>query len=154
MGWVANEPIRIIVPGPPKPLERNRHRIMNRKGGGVPFVVSYMPAQSAANQSLIRKFASDAMNGRPPLDGAVDLRVVAYMPVPGSWSKRKQAAALADQIRPTGRPDADNILKGICDSIQDIVVRNDTIFTETSIWKRFSLNPRLVIECRLLTWAD
>lgn len=154
MGWVASEPIRIIVPGPPKPLERNRHRIMNRKGGGAPFVVSYMPAQSAANQSSIRKFASDAMNGRPPLDGAVDLRVVAYMPVPESWSKRKQTAALADQMRPTGRPDADNILKGICDSIQDIVVRNDTIFTETSIWKRFALNPRLVIECRLLTWTD
>jgi Holliday junction resolvase RusA-like endonuclease len=94
------------------------------------------------------------MGGRAPLDGTVDLRVVAFMPIPASWSQRKQAAALTDQIRPTGRPDADNILKAICDAIQGVCIRDDTIITEASIWKRFSISPRIVVELRALTWTS
>lgn len=153
MGWVTGEPIKIVVPGIPKGLARNRHRIV-RKKDGTQFVANYLPSDSAHSQSTIRAFASQAMAGRPPLDGPIDLRVVAFMPIPASWSKKMQAAACADKVRPTGRPDADNVLKGVCDAIQEICVRNDTLFTETSIWKRFGIQPRLVIECRLLTWID
>lgn len=153
MPWVTGDPVRIVVQGPPKALGRNRHRIVKKRDRSQ-FVTNYMPAQSAKEQSTIRQIASIAIGNRPPLDGPVELKVVAYMPIPASWSQRKQADAVADKVRPTGRPDADNILKNICDSFQGIIVRNDTIFTDTSIWKRFSLRPRLVIECRLLTWTD
>jgi len=153
MPWLASDPIRIIVPGTPKPLPRNRHRIMNRKGGGAQFVVNYMPPEAAKEQSSIRWIANQAMGGRAPLDGAVDLRVVAFMPIPASWSRRKQAAALADQIRPTGRPDADNIVKLLKDCLSGVVLRDDAIITDMAMWKRFSDRPRLLVEVRSLTWV-
>ena len=152
MPWTASDPVRIVVPGIPKALARNRHRIVRKKDGSQ-FVANYMPADSAHAQSSIRAFASIAMAGNPPLDGPVDLRVVAYMPVPASWSRKKQAAALVDQIRPSGRPDFDNLVKNVSDALNKIVWRDDTLVTEASIWKRYSDRPRLLIEVRLLTWS-
>lgn len=153
MPWTASDPIRIIVPGPPKALERQRHRIVTPRGRPS-FVANYLPAQSAREQSTIRAIAAIAMGNRAPLEGPIDLRVVAYMPIPASWSKRKQAAALADQIRPTGRPDADNIVKLLKDAGTGIIWRDDALVVDCAIWKRYSDRPRLVIEVRLLTWVD
>lgn len=152
--WSLGEPIRIVVPGTPKPLPRNRHRIMNRKGGGPAFVVNYMPKEAAEEQSSIRWIANQAMNGRAPIDGTIDLRVVAFMPIPASWSKKKQAVALADQVRPTGRPDADNIIKLLKDCLTGVVLRDDSIITDMAMWKRYSSSPRLLVEVRSLVWSD
>lgn len=151
--WQHGEVIRITVPGVPRALERNRHRIVTTRDKRQ-FVANYLPSQSAKEQSTIRWFARQVMADRAPLEGPVDLRVVAYMPIAASWSRRKQAAALADQLRPHGRPDADNILKNVCDSIQQIVFRGDEQIVNCAIWKRFSDRPRIVAEIRVLTWSE
>ena len=153
MPWVASEPIRIVVPGPPKAQGRQRHRIVEKRDGSR-FVANYMPTQTAQTQSTIRAFAAVVMGNRPPIDGTVELRMVAYMPIPASWSKKKQAAAIADQIRPTGRPDFDNISKAVADSVVGICLRDDAILTDVAIWKRYGVSPRLVLELRSLTWQD
>ena len=151
MPWVASEPLRLVIPGVPRPLERNRHRIVNTKSGNQ-FVANYLPAQSAREQSVIRKIAYDAMDGRPPLLGAIDLRIVAYMPIPASWSNKKQAAALADRIRPTGRPDWENLAK-MLDGLNGVVWRDDSQITDPrGPYKRYSDRPRTVIEIRELAW--
>lgn len=153
MPWTTGELIRIVVPGPPKALERNRTRIVNTKDGRQ-FTTNYLPAQSRNGQAIIRDFAMRAMGSRAPLEGPIDLRLVAYMPIPASWSKRKQAAALADQIRPVGKPDWENLAK-MCDGLNGVVWRDDSQVTDPAgPWKRYSDRPRLVIEVRALTWVD
>ena len=153
MPWVAGEPLRLVIPGVPRPLERNRTRIVNTKTGGQ-FVANYLPAQSAREQSVIRKIAYDAMNGRAPLLGPIDLRIVAYMPIPASWSNKKQATALNDKIRPTGRPDWENLAK-MLDGLNGVVWRDDSQITDPrGPYKRYSNRPRTVIEIRELAWAD
>ena len=153
--WHRSVPIRVTVPGPPKALERNRTRIVNTKDGRQ-FVANYQPAKSRAEHSTIRSIAASIMGNRPPLDCPLELRLVAYMPIPRSWSKRDQAAALADRIRPSGKPDADNLLKMAEDGMTGVVWRDDSLVTDTMLWKRYSDRPRLVIEvyaleCRPVT---
>lgn len=151
MPWTTLDPIRIVIAGPPKALERNRHRIVNKRDGSR-FVSNYPAPESAKEQSTIRKEAWVVMGNKPPLDCPIDLRVVAYMPIAASWSKKKRAAALADQIRPSGKPDADNILKLLSDALKEIIWRDDALVTECVIWKRYSDRPRLLIEVRALVW--
>lgn len=104
-------------------------------------------------QNNIRWAAREVMGNALPLDGPIDLRVVAYMPIPASWSNRKRAAALADQIRPIGKPDFDNLMKGLCDAFKQIVWTDDSRVTDPAgPWKRYSDRPRLHIEVRLLTF--
>ncbi len=142
--WRRSLPIRIVVPGAPKAWERAGHRIA-RKRDGRQFVSSYTPAQTRREQSNIRAFAHKAMDDRPPLTGPIELRFVAYMPIAASWSKKKQADALADRIRPTGTPDLDNCMKQV-DSFKELVWRDDAQVTDAMLWKRYSDRPRLVIE--------
>lgn len=146
--WQPGACIRIVVPGPPRALERNRHRIVTPHGKPA-FVGTYLPAASRSEQAVMRAFAHKAMNDREPLTGAVDLRFVAFMPIPASWSQRKQADALADRIRPAGKPDIDNLLKMV-DSFKEVVWRDDAQITDACLWKRYSDRPRLVIEVRAL----
>ena len=140
---------RFVLPGVPKALERNRHRIVKTKTGGQ-FVANYLPAQSRAEQGAVRLFAQTAMAGRPPCEGPVELKMTAYMPVPASWSKKKKAAALAGTIRPTGKPDASNILKNLEDGMRQIVFRDDSQIVALHVWKLFSVSPRVVVEVRLI----
>lgn len=144
--------IRIVVPGTPKALARNRHRIITPKGK-APFVGNYLPAKSRNEQAVIRDFAAQAMGGRALLEGPIDLRIAAYLAIPPSWSKKKQQAARNDFLRPTGRPDIDNLTKQI-DALKEIVWRDDAQVTDAAMWKRYSDEPRLVIEIRQIVLAD
>lgn len=138
--------VRIVVPGVPRAWQRAGHRIMTNRTGKQ-FVASYTQAQTRSEQGAAKYFAQAAMQGAPPLGGPLDARVCAYLPVPRSWSKRKQAMALAGQHFPTGKPDADNFLKNL-DALTGIVFRDDAQIVDASVWKRYSTEPRLVIEIR------
>jgi len=152
MPWVASEPIKIVVPGPPRAWQRAGHRIAKSKSGRL-FVHSYTKTETREEQNNIKFFAMKAMDGRPPIDAAIELRFVAYVPVPESWSKKKKAAALADQIRPTPKPDFDNYSRMI-DALKGLIWVDDSRVTDAAIGKRYSSTPRLVIEVRSLTWQD
>jgi Holliday junction resolvase RusA-like endonuclease len=141
--------IRICIPGVPRAWERAGHRLV-RNAAGKQFIVSYTPNQTRAEQGSVKWFATRAMNGRPPLDGAIDLRIGAFVSVPRSWSKRKQADALAGTIYPTSRPDFDNYEKLATDALKGIVWRDDAQVVNAAFWKRYSTEPRVVVEVRLL----
>lgn len=143
--------IRVVIPGVPRAWERAGHRIGRTAAGKVTI---YTPPQTRAEQGAVKLFASRAMNGRPPLDGPIDLRIAAWMPIPRSWSQRKQAAALAGTIYPTARPDADNLIKSCMDAVKAIIWRDDAQVVTATVWKRFSAEPRVVVEVRLLETAQ
>ena len=60
-----------------------------------------------------------------PLQGPLKLGVKAYLPIPKSKSKKRQAAALAGQIRPTTKPDLDNCIKNLKDVCKGVFWQDD-----------------------------
>ena len=50
-----------------------------------------------------------------PLEGPLKLDLVAWMPIPPSWTQKRQAAAKAGELWPTGKPDLDNLVKHLKD---------------------------------------
>ncbi|MEG6507068.1 RusA family crossover junction endodeoxyribonuclease [Nitratidesulfovibrio sp. 1201_IL3209] len=52
-----------------------------------------------------------------PMDGPVMLGVRAYLPIPKSKSQKWKADAQAGRIRPTVKPDLDNLLKHVKDCL-------------------------------------
>jgi Holliday junction resolvase RusA-like endonuclease len=52
-----------------------------------------------------------------PFEGAVTLGVRAYLPIPASWPKQQRAEAEAGHLRPTSKPDLDNLIKNIKDCL-------------------------------------
>lgn len=152
MPWVTGELIKITVPGQPKAWERAGQRIVDTSDGGR-FVSNFTPSKQRREQNMIRDLAHRAMDGRSPFDGPIELKFVAWMTIPASWSRKRQEMALTDQLRPTPKPDLSNLIKLCEDAMSKIVFRDDSLITDGHLWKRYSDRPRLDIRVSFLTWT-
>jgi len=130
-------PIIIELAGGPK--GKGRPRFARRTGH------AYTPAQTASYEAMLRREAALVMAGKPPIEGALAVQVGAYFAVPQSWSAKKRAAALAGAIRPTKRPDIDNVAK-MLDGLNGIVFGDDAQIVSAIIEKHYSDRPRLTVE--------
>jgi Holliday junction resolvase RusA-like endonuclease len=68
-----------------------------------------------------------------------------YVTPPVSWSKKKRTAALDGVIRPTTKPDIDNVIKGIFDAINDIVFLDDKQVVSLLVSKLYAEQARVVV---------
>ncbi|WP_233212337.1 RusA family crossover junction endodeoxyribonuclease [Collimonas sp. PA-H2] len=94
-----------------------------RVGKGVK---AYTPVKTATYEQQVSWAAKAAMRGSSPLAGPVELYVILYMQIPASYSKTKRANAISGDLRPTGKPDLDNVVKGIKDACSNIVWGDDS----------------------------
>jgi Holliday junction resolvase RusA-like endonuclease len=78
------------------------------------------------------------MRGAPPTLEAVSLEVVVSLPIPQSWSRKKQQAARWGVVRPTSRPDIDNYIKAVFDGCNEIVWKDDSQVVQVTATKRHS----------------
>ena len=124
--------------------------MLSKKGN--PVILSYTPKQTGEEEFAFRMIAAAAMEGRRPFEGEIELKLCAYRRIPESWSKKKQADARADRIRPTPKPDIDNTMK-LIDGMKGVVWIDDAQITDAHIFKRYSDTPRIVVEVRQLDLA-
>ena len=128
--------VTVIIAGPA--VAKGRPRV-TRKG----FV--YTPAATRKYEAYGRLAAQEAMVDRAPISVPVKAQISVDLPVPQSWSAKRQAAALAGYIRPTSRPDTDNYVKTALDAINGIVVADDCLVVELAAEKRYARVPQLTI---------
>ena len=74
------------------------------------------------------------------------MSVKAYFAIPKSVSKKKHKLMIEEKIRPTKKPDCDNVLKIICDALNTIAYDDDKQIVEMEISKFYSENPRVEVE--------
>ncbi len=63
------------------------------------------------------------------------LKIEIYQAVPKSTSNKKRLQMLDDLIRPTKKPDLDNIIKSVCDSLNKVAWNDDTQIVELDVKK-------------------
>lgn len=136
--------IIIHVPGEIRGKGRPR---FSSKG---PSPRAYTDAKTATAENWIKIFGIQAMKGRAPLDGPLKVTIHVVVPVPTSWSGKKQAKAVAGGIHPTGKPDIDNTTKAIFDALNKIVWRDDSQIVCAAMTKRYDLCPGATIEVELI----
>jgi Holliday junction resolvase RusA-like endonuclease len=129
------KPITFIVPG--EAIGKGRPRVSTIGGHARMFT----PKKTANYETLIAMAAQQAMQGRELIGGPVMMELAIRVAVAASWSKKKTAEALAGDVMPTKKPDADNVLKAICDGINGIVFKDDVQVVNVSLSRRFSETP-------------
>ena len=97
---------------------------------------------SSAARSKGRRGQQEAHN---LLTGPVNLQMRVDFAIPASWSQKKQRAAEAGLILPTVKPDADNILKALCDAINGVVWVDDVQVVDLTLKKRYSVQPGVAV---------
>lgn len=103
-----------------------------RSGGKVH---SFTPQKTADYEELVRRawLASGEtgyFNKTP-----IAVKILAYFQIPKSVSKKKREEMLDDFVRPTKKPDADNIAKIICDGLNGIAYGNDAQVVDLEVTK-------------------
>lgn len=136
--------ITFSVPGLPVAKGRPKASVIGGKAR------LYTPGRTVAYEGLVAHAGAEAMRGRSPLDGPLSLNVIATFPIPKSWPKTRQAAALHH----TGRPDADNILKAIGDGLNQVVWADDSQLARVSVEKRYGAVPGVIITVQALECAN
>jgi Holliday junction resolvase RusA-like endonuclease len=140
--------ITIFLAG--SPHGKGRPRFATRKtSAGKQIAVPYTPADTRKYESSLGMAAQQQMVGRRLLEGPVRVRVVSGFPVPQSWPKKKQEAALRGEIRPTKKPDWDNLAK-VTDALDNVVWVDDSQVVEGSVRKVYSDRPGLYVEVEAL----
>ena len=130
-----HESVRIVCAGPPVAKGRPRTTVKNG------FVRVFTPASTRSYEQYLKGDAVAAMNGRPPFDCPLMLNILALLPIPRSWSQKRQREALYV----TTRPDIDNYVKSALDALNGIVFRDDSLVVDLFVLQRYDAKPRLEI---------
>lgn len=133
------KPVSFVVPG--EAVGKGRPRVSTVGGHARMFT----PTKTANYETLIALAAQQAMNGRELIAGPVLVEMKIFVSVAASWSKKKTAEALQGLVMPTKKPDADNVLKAICDGINGIVFKDDVQVVNVSMSKRFGETPGVLV---------
>jgi Holliday junction resolvase RusA-like endonuclease len=130
--------ISFTVPGEPQGKARAR------TGKGF----SYTPEKTVIYENLIKISYSQVCKtifepGKP-----LEMVVRAYYSIPKSYTKGKRLAAKHNIIRPTKKPDADNVLKVVADALNKTAYDDDTQIVRAVVEKYFGEVARVEVELR------
>lgn len=130
---------RIIVPRP-----GTKSWAMGKR---KPFAIRYVPEDTEAYMEALAWCARAAMRGKEPTHRPTALLIHAFMPIYQSWPERKKQDALIGAIRPTEKPDWDNIGK-MMDALKGIVWVDDAPVVDARVIKIYSQDPAVRVEVR------
>lgn len=131
----------IVIEFSGDPVAKGRPRFASI--GGRPL--AFTPAKTRKYEAGLKFAAQEAMAGRALLTGPLLMEVTASLPIPRSWSQKKQRAALAGEIAPLTRPDLDNYAKIAADALNCVVFLDDSQIVELLASKQYSDMPGLLI---------
>lgn len=132
---------KFVIPG--EPFGKQRPKVYaNRSGKGSHAVT---PEKTVLYENLIKLTYQQQCGFRFCDNAHLDVRIIAYYSIPKSTSKKNRQLMLDGVMRPTKKPDFDNIGKIICDALNQIAYKDDAQIVDAQVRKFYSEEPRVVV---------
>lgn len=125
------------IPGKPGTKQRPR---FNRQTGRT-----YTPKETASYEAQVVDFFLGKYPEHVPVIAPVRMTIMAFYPIPASWSKKKKQAAMSGEIFP-GKPDWDNVGKIISDALNEVAFKDDSQIYQCTVAKMYSDRPRVFVQ--------
>ena len=119
------------------PVAKARARITVRSG----FAHAYTPAKTKDYEKLVQVYARQAI--KKPLEGPLCIDLVFTMLIPASTSK-KLAKTLLNAPHQK-KPDLDNLVKNVTDSLNGLAYADDSQIAEMRARKIYGENPGVLV---------
>ena len=110
--------------------------------------IKYTPKDIVEYANLVKmNFISTfpAWNPAQYIDKPLSVVINVYKQVPASYSNKKRERALAGEIRPTVKPDCDNIAKNINDALNGIAFPDDKQIVSLTVNKFYAFDERVEV---------
>lgn len=133
---------KIIVKGQPQGKLRARHG----KNAQTGKAQTYTPAKTKEYEGRIA-WQYKAQRGQFFGERYVRLGILAFYEIPKSYPKYKKQQAREGELRPSVKPDADNIVKAVADALNGVAYTDDTQVVEVLCKKYYAADdcPRIEI---------
>lgn len=131
-----------------EPVAKGRPKFTTRGG----FVRAITPEKTANYETLVKLSFQEQCPDAVPFPKDVPLYVIvnAFFSIPKSASKKKAEAMRDCAIRPTKKPDCDNLAKIICDALNGIAYYDDSQVVTLEVRKFYSDEPEVYVRiCEL-----
>jgi Holliday junction resolvase RusA-like endonuclease len=78
------------------------------------------------------------------------VEITAFYPIPNSASKKLQKEMLNGEIKPTTRPDSDNVIKIILDALNGVAFHDDAQVCKILFEKKYGEIPKVCVKIKNL----
>ena len=117
------------------------------------FVKTYTP-EATANYEQWVKLSYMQQRGDTAVieDEEIAVTITAYFKIPASVSKKKAEQMRLGYIRPTKKPDFDNIAKIICDALNGLAYKDDAAIVSAIVEKYYASDdePKVLVTIETL----
>lgn len=128
--------IKVIIPG--EPMGKGRPRL--GKYG------THTPVKTQNYENLVKEMFVLSNQVSIPDKPQLKAKITSYYSIPESSSKKKKGLMRLGDIRPTKKPDCDNVAKIILDALNKVAYADDSQVVELTVSKWYSENPRVEVE--------
>ena len=126
------------VPG--KIIGKGRPRLNSYTG------VVYTPTRTKDYESLVEQYFLLKYPRFKALEGRIKVNIIAYFSIPKTTRKSDINEMLENNISPTKKPDIDNIVKSILDSMNKFAFKDDNQITKLEVEKKYSLEDKVYVK--------
>lgn len=131
------------IPGQPKAQARPRFGVVKSKSTGKAHAVAFDPKESRDYKNWIKLCSTEAVKicGWKYTEKQLAVDIEAYFEIPKSKTNKFKQQAMEGTIRPTIKPDLDNIAKGVLDALNKLIFKDDSQVVELTIKKFYNDEP-------------
>lgn len=126
------------VPG--KIIGKGRPRLNSYTG------VVYTPTRTKDYESLVEQYFLLKYPRFKVLEGRIKVSIIAYFSIPKTTKKADINEMLENNISPTKKPDIDNIVKSILDSMNKFAFKDDNQITKLEVEKKYSMEDKVYVK--------
>lgn len=106
----------------------------------------YTPTRTKDYESLVEQYFLLKYPRYKAMEGRAKVTIVAHFEVPKSSNKAQKEQMLGNTISPTKKPDIDNIVKIVLDSMNKFAFKDDTQITKIDVEKVYSNEEKLYVK--------
>ena len=127
------------------PIAKGRPKFFRRGN----YMGTYTPARTRNYEDSV---ISQALSYKPnsPLENSLRVKIVFYLPIPKSFSRKNKEKAIWGTIRPAKKPDIDNCVKAILDPLNTIFWNDDRQIVSMHAEKFYGDIPRTEVQIETL----
>lgn len=126
------------VPG--KVVGKGRPRLNTYSG------IVYTPTKTKDYETLIEQYFLLKYPKFKAFEGRVKVSIIAYFAIPKATKKSDINEMLDNNISPTKKPDIDNIVKVVLDSMNKFAFKDDNQITKLEVEKKYSIEDKIYIK--------
>lgn len=126
------------VPG--KVIGKGRPRLNSYTG------IVYTPTRTKDYESLVEQYFLLKYPRFKVLEGRIKVSIIAYFSIPKTTKKADINEMLENNISPTKKPDIDNIVKAILDSMNKFAFKDDNQITKLEVEKKYALEDKVYVK--------